>query len=416
MIVIPIILWLLFEWYVFKGFASAITFVANPLLKKLLLIAYWLIPLFMLGQIIYLFWLTRQPNYSPSTAYWSSFMATTVLFIVPKLLIFGSHLIEDIVYSISWLFHKINPGELASETERSGTISRARFITQLGVILATIPFFSILYGILFGRFNFTVVRKQLSFASLPKAFNGLKIVHISDMHLGSFQQKHEPVKKAINMINELNPDLVLFTGDLVNNHTDEVHGWEDILSGIKANIGKYSITGNHDYGDYFRWSSKEEKQANFERFKAKHKEIGFELLLNNQLSFQKGEEKIVLAGVENWGKPPFKQYGDLAKALMDVSDDTFTILMSHDPSHWDEEVIPKSQVDLTLSGHTHGMQFGIDIPGFKWSPVKYKYPRWSGLYEEGSQKLYVNRGFGYLAFPGRVGMPPEITLIELQST
>ena len=413
MILIPIILWLLFETYVFKGVSHASQFITNNLLRKSLLIAYWIPPVIMLGQIIQLYLLTKSPNYQPNTVSFSTFFGTMVLFMVPKLLVFGFHVVEDLVWVFKLVYQKLFVRVQTSDLSAGG-ITRARFITQIGIVLAAIPFISILYGILFGRFNYTVVRKKLQFANLPDAFQGLKVVHISDMHLGSFEHNYEPIVKAVEMINELEADLILFTGDLVNNVASEVDGWEPVLSKMKAKMGKYSITGNHDYGDYHRWKSDEEKTKNFEHFIQKHKDIGFKLMCNENLSFEKNGQKIVLAGVENWGKPPFKQYGNLKQSLENVTKEDFTILMSHDPSHWDAEVITDTEVDLTLSGHTHGMQFGIDIPGFKWSPVKYKYPRWSGLYQEANQMLYVNRGFGYLAFPGRVGMPPEITLLEFE--
>lgn len=413
MIIIPIVIWLLFELYVFKGVSNATLFITNNILRKGILITYWAVPAFMLYQIFQLYIITKTPGYQPTPSAFSSFIGMVVLFIVPKLLVFGFHFIEDIVWIIKLIYQKLFAKVQTSDITTGG-ITRARFITQIGIVLAAIPFISILYGILFGRFNYTVVRKKLQFANLPESFQGLKVVHISDMHLGSFENNYAPIVKAVDMINELDADLILFTGDLVNNVASEVDGWEPILSKMKAKMGKFSITGNHDYGDYHRWDSDDEKTANFENFVQKHKDIDFRLMCNESLVFERGNDKLILAGVENWGKPPFKQYGNLKQSLENVDKEDFTILMSHDPSHWDAEVITESDVDLTLSGHTHGMQFGIDIPGFKWSPVKYKYPRWSGLYEEGNQKLYVNRGFGYLAFPGRVGMPPEITLLEFE--
>jgi predicted MPP superfamily phosphohydrolase len=413
MIFIPIFIWLLFELYVFKAVRQSTRFVTKSWLKKTIVISYWLLPLALIVQMIQIYFITQNPSYQPTPVYFGTFIGSLVLFGVPKLLIFGFHFLDDVIWAFRRIYQKLFIPVSTSDVTIGG-ISRKKFITQVGIVLAAIPFISILYGILFGRFNFTVVKKKLSFESLPSAFHGLKVVHISDMHLGSFDHNYEPIVKAIDMINDLDADLILFTGDLVNNIASEVDGWEPLLSKMNAKIGKFSITGNHDYGDYHRWETDLAKQQNFESFVQKHQDIGFRLMCNENITFEKEGEKIVLAGVENWGKPPFKQYGDLAESLRDVTPEDFTILMSHDPSHWDAEVLTQSDVDLTLSGHTHGMQFGIDIPGFKWSPVKYKYPRWSGLYQEAKQKLYVNRGFGYLAFPGRVGMPPEITLIELQ--
>jgi hypothetical protein len=265
-----------------------------------------------------------------------------------------------------------------------------------------------------GRFNFRITNEKLSFPNLPEAFNGFKVVHISDIHIGSFLGHENQVKKAIELVNEQNPDIILFTGDLVNNFAEELSGWIPILSDLRAKYGKFSILGNHDYGDYFEWPNKAEKEQNLTNLKQAHKELGFKLLLNESMQIELNNSKIGLIGVENWGLPPFPQYGNLKVAMNGSSELPFNILMSHDPSHWDAEVIDKTNIDLTLSGHTHGMQFGIEIGNVKWSPVKYKYPRWGGLYKENKQYLYVNRGFGYIGFPGRVGMPPEITVIELK--
>lgn len=291
---------------------------------------------------------------------------------------------------------------------------RRKFIAQTGLIIASIPFASFVYGITKGKYNYKINRVKLSFKDLPKAFHGLKVVQISDVHSGSFDDPEE-VERGLNMIKELEPDLVLFTGDLVNNVAEEIEPYISMFASINPKLGKYSILGNHDYGDYWKWDSKEDQAKNLIQLEEHHASMGFNLMKNEHTRIEKDGESIVLAGVENWGKPPFHQYGDLNKTLEGVEEKEFTLLMSHDPSHWDEHVLDhKKHVHLTMSGHTHGMQFGIDIPGIKWSPVKYKYPRWSGLYNEKKQNLYVNKGFGFLGFPGRVGMWPEITVFELE--
>jgi predicted MPP superfamily phosphohydrolase len=232
------------------------------------------------------------------------------------------------------------------------------------------------------------------------------------MHLGSFNKNFEKIAKAVDLINEQEPDLILFTGDLVNNFAEETNGWAPVLSKMKAKIGKYSILGNHDYGDYSHWKLPEDKAKNLQEIKDFHKEVGFKLLLNESETITINGEEIALVGVENWGKPPFPQHGDLTKAINGSANLPFKILMSHDPSHWDAQVLD-TDIALTFSGHTHGMQFGLERAGIKWSPVQYKYPRWGGLYQQADQYLYVNRGFGYIGFPGRIGMPPEITFVEL---
>ena len=265
-----------------------------------------------------------------------------------------------------------------------------------------------------GRFNFRIVNETIHFHNLPVDFENFKIVQISDIHIGSFLGHENKVTRAIDLVNDQNPDLILFTGDLVNNFAEELNGWVPILSKLKAKYGLYSILGNHDYGDYFDWKNMNEKEQNLQKLIHLHKQIGFNLLLNDSAIIKKDNSEIALIGVENWGLPPFPQHGDLKKALINAINVPFKILMSHDPSHWDVEVLDKTDINLTLSGHTHGMQFGIEIGNIKWSPVKYKYPRWAGLYKESNQYLYVNRGFGNIGYPGRVGMPPEITVIELK--
>ena len=282
-------------------------------------------------------------------------------------------------------------------------------LKTIGWVLSGMLFLGILVGIFYGRWNWKIHRIQLSFPHFPEELNALKIVQISDIHVGSFFNNHAKVNKAIDMINSLEADFVFFTGDLVNNTASEMDGWEPVFSRIAAKKGKYSILGNHDYGDYVRWEEDHHKVENLKRLIDKHREIGFTPLLNESVQL---ENDIWLLGVENWGKAPFRQSGKLTHTLAEVPDAAFKILLSHDPSHFDLEVL-ETNIDLTLSGHTHGMQFGIERFGIKWSPVSFRYKKWAGLYQEGKQFLYVNRGFGYLGFPGRVGIYPEITEIMI---
>jgi len=284
---------------------------------------------------------------------------------------------------------------------------------QMSFFVAAIPVVSVLYGVTKGKFKYRVIHEKIRFKNLPESFRGLKIVQISDMHLGSFRRKYEQIAKAVEMINEQEPDLIFFTGDLVNNFAEETDGWAPVLAKMKAKYGKYSVLGNHDYGDYSEWESPAAKEKNLTAIKNFHKKIGFRLLLNESETLTIDGEEIALVGVENWGKPPFPQHGDLNKALANVAPEQFKMLLSHDPSHWDEEVLTGTDIDITFAGHTHGMQFGIERAGIKWSPIQYKYPRWGGLYNEKEQYLYVNRGLGYHGFSGRIGMPPEITVVEL---
>jgi len=292
--------------------------------------------------------------------------------------------------------------------------SRRKFVSQIGLGLASIPFLSLIYGIFEGRYNFKVIKQVIYFPDLPDAFNGFTITQISDIHSGSFDNP-EKINYAIDLVNEQNSDMILFTGDIVNTHAKEMHPWLETFNRIKPHkYGKFSVLGNHDYGEYVTWPSQHAKDKNFQDIKNLYGQIGFKLMLNEHTFIEKDGDKIALVGVENWGKN-FKQAGDLKKASQNLTKEDFKILMSHDPSHWNEVVQhdPK-HFQLTLSGHTHGMQFGIEIPGvFKWSLAQYVYKQWAGLYENMGRYVYVNRGFGFHAYPGRVGIMPEITVIQL---
>jgi predicted MPP superfamily phosphohydrolase len=281
--------------------------------------------------------------------------------------------------------------------------------------IAALPFSALLYGMVKGKYNFKVLKYNLEFDDLPTSFDGYQITQISDVHSGSFDNR-EKIEYAINLINKQKSDVLLFTGDMVNNMAEEMLPWKDLFSTLSAKDGKFSVLGNHDYGDYVSWESEEAKSSNLTDLKNIQKEMGFDLLLNDSRYLQKGEDRIALIGVENWGRGGFKKAGDLKKAVSKIGEDDFKILMSHDPSHWEDQVLKDDyHYHLTLSGHTHGMQFGIEIPGWiKWSPAKWRYKYWAGVYEEMGQMINVNRGFGFLGYPGRVGIWPEITVITLK--
>ncbi len=293
--------------------------------------------------------------------------------------------------------------------------TRRRFLSLVALGIAAVPFSALLYGMYKGKYNFKVLRYTLEFEDLPDAFDGYQITQISDIHSGSFDNR-DKITYAVDLINKQESDVLFFTGDMVNNKSDEMKPWAELFSTLKARDGKFSILGNHDYGDYIPWDSAEAKKQNLEDLKSIQKEMGFDLLLNESRYLTKGSDKLALIGVENWGKGGFKKAGDLKGASSAVSPEDFKILLSHDPSHWEEQVIQDDyHYHLTLSGHTHGMQFGIEIPGIiKWSPVKWRYKYWAGIYEEMGQYINVNRGFGFIGYPGRVGIWPEITVITLK--
>ena len=292
--------------------------------------------------------------------------------------------------------------------------SRRRFVSLIGMGVAAIPFAGMIYGMLWGRYNYRVVKHTLYFDDLPEAFDGYRVVHISDIHSGSFDNT-EKVQYGIDMINAQQGDVIFFTGDLVNNKAEEMRPWIAHFKQLHAKDGVYSVLGNHDYGDYVQWDSPDEKTKNLEALKQIHQQLGFCLLNNESVFLSRGQQRIAVVGVENWGQGFIKK-GNLKQALSQVDKKDFKILLSHDPTHWQYEVLKDPNfIHLTLSGHTHGMQFGIEIPGvIKWSPAGWRYKYWGGVYKEKDRYINVNRGFGYLAFPGRVGMPPEITVIELK--
>ena len=333
-------------------------------------------------------------------------------FFVFKLLFIVFILFEDFIRFIAILFASLKK-LFIGKADKIIAPGRRKFIRQSGLIVAGIPFTSMIYGVLKGRYDFNVIQMNLAFKNLPKSFDGFKIVQISDIHTGSFDSK-EAINEGIDLINEQNADVILFTGDLVNNDSRELLPFIDDFKRLRSKYGVYSTLGNHDYGDYKKWDSEEEKKENMDLMFDYQKQMNFQLLNNENVTISKNGESIAILGVENWGKPPFPQRGDLDLALKGIEKIRFKVLMSHDPTHFTKKVVShKTHFDLTLAGHTHGMQFGIEIPGFKWSPIKYIYPKWAGLYEEAKQYLYVNRGFGFLGFPGRAGIRPEITVIEL---
>ncbi|NVK27620.1 MAG: metallophosphoesterase [Flavobacteriia bacterium] len=349
----------------------------------------------------------------------NGFMSIIMLWYVPKFVVLAFLIPEDLIRLPIGLYRRLFQKERKDLGERF-VPGRRRFIHNVALGLAAVPLAGVVHGIWKGRYNFRVIKKTLFFEDLPDAFDGFTITQVSDIHSGSFDNR-EKIQYGIDLIKAQNTDLFLFTGDMVNNRSDEVVAWVDVLKEIRAPYGQFAVLGNHDYGTYRTWSEDEKEQ---ERLAAvdtdrlveiQQNEIGFRNLRNESVKIEKDGQTFDLVGVENWGQG-FHQEGDLDKATEGLDDDSFKILMSHDPTHFDVHVknYPK-KINLTLSGHTHGMQFGIEIPGFiKWSPASFRYPKWAGLYEENGRYLYVNRGFGYLAYPGRTGIWPEVTVFELR--
>jgi predicted MPP superfamily phosphohydrolase len=391
----------LIQWYAFQA-VKTIGF------NKWMLSIYSLTIAIIFGNFIYqsLFY-TRATGFTPNfSVAMGMFLALFIFqFILILFLAF-----EDLIRLPQGIYRYF-----IEKGEENYLPSRRKFISQLAFVLAAIPFASLLVGMVRGKYNYKVLHYALEFDDLPEAFEGFTLTQISDIHSGSFDSA-EKVQYGVDLINEQQSDVILFTGDMVNNKAEELIPWKETFAQLRAPMGKFSILGNHDYGDYTEWSSKEEKEHNLKTLIKTQEEMGFSVLLNETHFLEKNGQRLALVGVENWGKGGFKKAGDLDKAVQQVAKDDFKILLSHDPSHWEEKVLPHAYpFQLTLSGHTHGMQFGIEIPGwFKWSPVKWRYKQWAGLYTEQQQWINVNRGFGFLGYPGRVGIWPEITKITLK--
>lgn len=377
-----VLLWLIIDIYFFT--------VVETLTHDIsLYLAYWLFDALLAGTILY-------SVITGKTKLVSWLMALMLLSFIPKLVGSIVLMLED----ITRLFRGFPP--------------RSYGVGEFVLVVAGTLFLLLLFGITRGRHYYKVRRETLYFDDLPETFDGFTITQLSDIHSGSFSDR-QGVQKGLDLVNAQGSDVILFTGDLVNNEATEMDPWIPAFAELEAPYGKYSVLGNHDYGDYMQWENKAAQYANLNRLKQVHKEIGFQLLLNESMQIQKDDQSVALIGVENWGKGGFHKYGDLEKAAANVPNGAFRILMSHDPSHWDAVTVDHPQhIHLTLSGHTHGMQFGFELFGFKWSPIKYIYKQWAGLYQKSGQYLYVNRGFGFLGLKGRVGIWPEIAVITLK--
>lgn len=407
---IPLLIVLAIDFYTFQGLKTLISSSVQHV--NYIYLSYWVISIMLPALFIYGMLEMRRNHQMPAVwvtlgNIWFILLMTKLVFI---LVLFG----EDIYRFFEAIYFKVSSYFSNEITVESPSMaSRRKFVSQGALLLASIPFMSLTYGMIRGRYQYKIHRQTIYFKDLPEEFDGFRICQISDIHSGSFDDR-DGVLKGLDMIKSLNADLIVFTGDLVNTFASEFDPWVADFKTLKAPYGQFSILGNHDYGEYTQWETEEAKQQNFEAVKAHHAKIDFKLLLDESVKIEKNGQSLRLLGVENWGVG-FGKRGNLEKALHQVNASDFKILLSHDPTHWENEVKMHPQhIHLTLSGHTHGMQMGIEIPGFKWSPIQYRYPKWAGQYEEAGRNLYINRGFGVLGFRGRVGIWPEITEITLK--
>lgn len=407
-IILIILLSIFLDWYAFQGIRQLAAGWQSATARKFVTWGYWAVAVSVPLLLITAFMVRSSDAQGiPPFAKWmiNIFITLFVTRLVFIIVLFA----EDIYRFFATVFRSFKK----KETDKKLMPERRRFVSQLGLALAGIPFVSMLYGITKGKYDYTVHRQTIYFSDLPDAFDGFTITQLSDIHAGSFDDPRA-VERGIKLAREQQSDLFVFTGDLVNNISTEIDPWVPYFKQITAPFGQFSILGNHDYGEYAQWNNPGEKSADLENMKQLHAQLGYRLLLDENIKIEKNGQTIELLGVENWGKG-FIQKGDLEKALQGSGENTFKILLSHDPSHWEEKVKqhPK-KIQLTLAGHTHGMQFGIETPTVQWSPVQYRYPHWAGLKQENGRSLYINRGFGFIGFSGRVGIWPEITVLELR--
>jgi len=324
-------------------------------------------------------------------------------------------MLDDVYRAISWIIGKFSSAKEVESIAKDG-MTRSEFMSKASLIAVALPLTTFSVGIATGAHNYRVRRKTIHLPNLPSSFDGIRIGQLSDIHSGSFFSR-KGVKKGIDLFISEKPDIVFFTGDLVNDVASEVSKYKDLFSKVKAPLGVYSTLGNHDYGDYKQWSDPDDKIKNLKDLIQSHKEMGWDILMNENRTLRVDGDEVAIIGVENWGAGRFQKHGDLKTAYAGTEDKPVKLLLSHDPSHWDAEIRPEySNIDVTFAGHTHGFQFGVEIGDFRWSPSQYIYKQWADLHQEGNQYLYVNRGFGFIGYPGRVGILPELTIIELKKS
>jgi uncharacterized protein len=411
-LIIIILILLAIDFYGYYGLRKLYRLDLFSRYKRIITRAYWFMDAgFILFSIVWTI-IIRSSSWPDYVQYRSYFYITGafILIFLPKLLYLIFVILDDIKIVLLWIIRQIFNGKSKKRSEAKRPVPA---LPVIGFVLSVMMFGWVLYGVVYGRFNFKITEVEVEVPGLPDSFDGFRIIQISDTHFGSFARKR-PVERGLRKIGKVPHDILVFTGDMVNNEAVEAERFIQGFRAINSSYGMFSILGNHDMGDYRRWYTIEEKMANLEQLEVIQEDMGFHLLRNEHYFVTRGNDSLMIVGIDNWGLPPFAQYGDLDKALGDYAEFPFKILLSHDPSHWRAQVIPETDIFLTLAGHTHGMQAGFITRWFQWSPVSVKYPEWGGLYHEGDQKLYVNRGFGFIGFPGRLGMRPEITLLVLR--
>lgn len=409
--VLLIFLSVLIDLYVYQGI-KVLTLHLKPATRAMIHGAYWGITAFLVAPFLVgnLLGVGFQ-----SIVFRRLFLPFFFINFTAKLFAALFLLLDDIVRVLRWTFRPLVPTPVRSPSTSTG-ISRSVFLTKTAMLATAVPVLTLGYGIIAGAHDYRVRRATIKLPHLPSAFHGLRIGQLSDIHCGSFFDK-KAVKRGVEILLREKADVIFFTGDLVNNTADEVDVYIDVFNKVKAPLGVYSTLGNHDYGDYIRWVSPSEKQKNHQAMLAAHQQLGWHLLMNDHQMIAQGGDQLAVIGVENWGTGGFPKYGQLDQAYRGTEDAPVKLLLSHDPSHWDAQIRPQyPDIDITFAGHTHGGQIGIEVDSFKWSLVQYRYKQWAGLYQEGTQYLYVNRGYGYIGYPGRIGILPEITIMELEKS
>lgn len=396
------------ELYSFRALSKLISNIKKKLVRILITLSYWGFFVFFIILSVQFFIRDGVPcdDFLKVRSYYI-YLGLLILNYIPKAILVFFMALFDMRVLISFVYNKI----FIKQKKRQAV--KSKIILKVGLTISIVFLFILLNSILVTKIHFKVIQTEIYFKNLPTSFDGIRIVHISDLHLGS-TKNFRAMERAVRKVNSLNPDFIVFTGDMINVIADEAIPWIPVFQKLHARISKFSILGNHDFGDYAICYTQQQKDSTVRKLIGIQKKMGFKVLLNNSEILNIGNDSILICGVKNWGLSPYKKYGDIEKALKDAKGVGFKILLSHDPNYWEYEIQGKYDIDLTLSGHTHAMQFGIDLGKFRWSLSQYRYNKWHGLYKNGNEYLYVNRGLGTIGFPGRLGMRPEITLIILR--